>query len=65
MCKKTDIVDILKSDINRIHRSIPYDSMYDETAKKIMELFEDDKEKLQTKVWWVIQTHKERWADSN
>jgi hypothetical protein len=45
MCKKTDIVDILKLEIKKIHRSIPYDSMYDETAKKIMELFEDDKRK--------------------
>ena len=49
MCKKTDIVDILKLEIKKIHRSIPYDSMYDETAEKIMELFENDEEKLQTK----------------
>ena len=44
MCKKTDIVDILKLEIKKIHRSIPYDSMYDKTAEKIMELFENTKE---------------------
>ena len=44
MCKKTDIVDILKLEIKKIHRSIPYDSMYDETAKKIIELFENTNE---------------------
>ena len=49
MCKKTDIVDILKLEIEKIHRSIPWDGMYDKTAEKIVELYEDDKEKLQTK----------------
>jgi hypothetical protein len=49
MCKKTDIVDILKISLEKLRRSIPYDSMYDETAEKILELFENDEERLQTK----------------
>jgi len=33
-----------------LKRSIPYDTMYDRTAEKIMELIDNDREKLQTKV---------------
>jgi|7_EtaG_2_1085326.scaffolds.fasta_scaffold118283_2 hypothetical protein len=42
MCKKQDIVDILKSEMDRIKLNVRYDGMYDKTAEKIMELFEDD-----------------------
>ena len=47
---KKQIVDILKLEVNRIHRVVPFDGMYDETAEKIMELFnKDGRGKLQTK----------------
>lgn len=44
MCMKTDIVNIIKQDLDRLKLQVPFNEMYDTTAEKIMELFEDDRQ---------------------
>jgi len=38
MSLKKEVVKIIKKDMDRLHRTIQYDTMYDETAEAIIKL---------------------------
>jgi hypothetical protein len=41
---KDEIIDIIKTDIDKLKLQVPFNEMYDNTAEKIMELFENDRQ---------------------